>query len=65
MKNIRLFLSENFSLFLVVRVSIYLNRRVFLIFGYPVMQFLHADNKDSEKTAQFFFFFFFFFFVLF
>ena len=32
MKNIRIFLSENFT-FLVVKFSIYLNRRVFVMFS--------------------------------
>ena len=32
MKNIRIFVSENFQ-FLEVKVSIYLNRRVFIMFG--------------------------------
>ena len=46
MKNIRLFLSENFQ-FLEVKFSIYLNRRVF------VMQKIYLVNDaDSDQPAQ-------------
>ena len=46
MKNIRVFLSENFQ-FLEVKFSIYLNRRVF------VMVFcFKADNESPDQTAR-------------
>ena len=42
----QIFLSENFPV-LVVKFSIYLNRRVFVM-----PKFLHADNEDSDQTMQ-------------
>ena len=41
MKNIRIFLSENFR-FLVVNVSVYLNRHVFVMI---------TDNKGPDATV--------------
>ena len=46
MKNIRLFLSENFP-FLVVKFSIYLNRRVF------VMGFYNTDFRYNTVSCTF------------
>ena len=45
MKNIRVFLSENFQ-FLMVKFSIYLNRRVF------VMLYLTIRNSHSKDSDQ-------------
>ena len=52
------FLSENFH-FLVVKFSVYLNRRVYVMGrffgnqGYNVFFcFFHADKEDSEQTAR-------------
>ena len=41
MKNIRVFLSENFH-FLVVMFSVYLNRRVFVMYFNPVLFLVNA-----------------------
>ena len=41
MKNIRVFLSENFQ-FLEVKFSIYLNRHVFV---------MHTDNENTDPTV--------------
>ena len=46
MKNIRLFLSENF-LFLEVKFSIYLNRRVFVMYKFWDL----ALNRVISKTV--------------
>ena len=46
MKNIRLFLSENFQ-FLVAKFSIYLNRRVFVM----IMHKMKAESKDLTKIT--------------
>ena len=49
MKNIRIFLSENFP-FLVVKFSIYLNRRVFVMkYSY---RHAWANSVDSDYTPQ-------------
>ena len=45
MKNIRFFYLKIF-IFLVVKFSVYFNRRVF------VMKFIRTDNEDSDQTAQ-------------
>ena len=75
MKNIRLFLSENFH-FLVEKCSIYLDKRVFVMypqecynepyyndFMYSVFVSRRA-NIQHAIFCNFFFFFFFFFFLL-
>ena len=50
MKNIRIFLSENFP-FLVVKFSICLNRRVFVMFTYIVgIHWNHITEMISENT---------------
>ena len=48
MKNIRIFLSENFP-FLVVKFSIYLNRRVFVMLR---MQRFFIWTTNSDQTAR-------------
>ena len=47
MKNVRAFLSENFQL-LEVKFSIYLNRRVFVMYPF----FLLADSDGPDQTAR-------------
>ena len=53
MKNIRIFLSENFP-FLVVKCSIYLNRRVFVMSGHfppdnkPILRFLPQIREQGH-----------------
>ena len=51
MKNIRIFLSENFH-FLVVKVSVYLNRHVFvmLFFFYRSLYFMQTVDPNPEKV---------------
>ena len=49
MKNIRFFLSENFP-FLVVKFSVYLNRRVFVMEN--VHLDVHADFSGSSHYAR-------------
>ena len=53
LKNIRFFLSESFH-FMVVKISVYLNRHVFVIvyFGYPRMQsfFMRRTKAQFRST---------------
>ena len=49
MKIIGIFLPENIQ-FLVVKFSIYLNRRVFVMANDAI--FIHSDNDDSDPTAR-------------
>ena len=52
MKNIRIFLSENFP-FLVVKFSIYLNRRVFVMAYLPtLLEELHYMGPRSDMYLQ-------------
>ena len=54
MKNIRLFLSENFH-FLVVKFSVYLNRRVFVmcrIYSTYLDRQAWENNVDPDKLPQ-------------
>ena len=63
MKNIRVFLSENFQ-FLEMKFSIYLNRRVFVMFYSETNQIilcaqyvlllttLYVDNEDPDQIAR-------------
>ena len=50
MKNIRVFLSENFQ-FLQVKFSLYLNRRIFVMFSDTTTQMIHSfffsENSKS------------------
>ena len=49
MKNIRVFLSENFQ-FLEVKFSIYLNRRVFVMGKTVTFSFCKKKKKKKKKT---------------
>ena len=49
MKNIRIFVSENFQ-FLEVKVSIYLNRRVFVMQFCQIFSTLPVSISDKYKS---------------
>ena len=56
MKNIRIFVSENFQ-FLEVKVSIYLNRRIFVMISIETINTkLHTFINGSAHTPHFVFF---------
>ena len=49
MKNIRIFISENFH-FLVVKVSVYLNRRVFvMVFHFSLVIIMRIQTNLNER----------------
>ena len=47
MKNIRMFLSETFHLFLVVKVSVYLNRHIFVMRSLATL-FVHSITFEPS-----------------
>ena len=51
MKNIRIFLSENFH-FLVVKFSVYLNRRVFVMCYIVYILYLDAGNYSDDEVRK-------------
>ena len=50
MKNIRDFLSENLQ-FLEVKLSIYLNRRVFVMMSYFLLNVPQKKKKQQQKVV--------------
>ena len=52
MKNIRIFLSENIP-FLVVKFSIYLNRRVFVMYSRGATAERFTDKSENDRDAVF------------
>ena len=53
MKNIRVFLSENFQ-FLEVKLSIYLNRRVFVMDSKKCIDYIKTDVNSCFLTSTYF-----------
>ena len=52
MKNIRVFLSENFQ-FLEVKFSIYLNRRVFIILNFVVCRIVNINDTQLSYSVPY------------